>query len=121
MDPEEALAALAAKWIIRGLTPNTTLLQILIMHMLLQIQPHARGGWRMALQWVLTQLFKATRGSQAWERVIRAWRKLSPHLTVRLPINKCEVLTTHLWWSSYFMIFPCEYSPPDEEWTTANR
>jgi hypothetical protein len=103
VDPEEALLALAAKWIIRGLTPGTAPLQILIRYRLLQIRSHARGGWPMASQWVLTPRFQATRWSRAWTRIISAWRKLSPHLTVRPPINKCEVLTTHLWWSSSFI------------------
>lgn len=54
VDPEEALFALAAKWIIRALTLGIALLQILLCYRLLKIRPHAQGGWPMASNWVLT-------------------------------------------------------------------
>lgn len=48
-------------------------------------------------------MFRATYGSKAWDRIIRAWPKMSPHLAVRPPVNDCEVLTTRLWWSSFYI------------------
>jgi hypothetical protein len=103
VDPEEALSALTAKWIIRVLTPGIAPLQILLRYRLLKIRPHTQGGWPMASNWVLMQKFRATRGSRAWDRIIQAWRKMSPHLAVRPPVNDCEVLTIHLWWSSFYI------------------
>jgi hypothetical protein len=101
IDPEEAILALVAKWIIRVITPGSAPLQILLRYRLLKIRPHAWGGWAMASHWAFTPRFKATRGSRAWIHIVQAWRKLLPFLSVRPPANACEVLTTDLWWSSY--------------------
>jgi hypothetical protein len=57
----------------------------------------------MTSHWFLIHRFKATRDSRAWDRIIKAWRRFIPHLSVQPLVNECEVLTTNLWWTSHFI------------------
>jgi hypothetical protein len=63
IDPEEALAALTSKWILRAFEPGGSALHILLRARIGQICPTSVGTWPPSLQWTLSFRFTTPRGS----------------------------------------------------------
>ena len=70
VDPEIALQALLAKWIVKALLPGNSNLQILLRHKLFQIRPHGPGRWSGSLRWYRSPSFHARNTSTLWNRTI---------------------------------------------------
>jgi hypothetical protein len=45
---------MAAKWVIKALTPGDSNLKILLPYRILKIQPWTGGKWPVNVQWILT-------------------------------------------------------------------
>jgi hypothetical protein len=103
IDPEVALQALLAKWIVKALLPGTSHLQLLLRHQLLQIRPQAPGQWTASLRWCLTPKFRAHHNSPVWNRTVRVWKGLTKHLVGVPPTNFEEVLQTSPWWATSYI------------------
>ena len=103
VDPEEALHALAAKWVLKALTPGNAPLHLILRYRLLHLKPQEKGNWPLDAQWILIHKFRASRGSQLYDRILQAWRKLVGTLEFTAPKNDDEVLSTGLWWSTHYI------------------
>ena len=103
VDPVEALHAMMAKWIFKAMSPGTTALQILLRYRMLLVRPQGRGNWPASPQWILLHKFRATRGSRAWDRIVHSWRRIVGKVVVSPPQNSDEVLSTNLWWSTFYI------------------
>lgn len=110
VDPEEALHALAVKWILKAMLPGGSNLQFLLRYRFLQIRPQACGGWPEMAQWTFLRKFKAARGFRAWDRILRAWRLLVKHISATPPRNRDEILTSPIWWIVHFLGGPHGFS-----------
>jgi hypothetical protein len=102
IDPQEAMEALMAKWILKALQPGASHLQTFLRYRLQKLRPDIRGTWPQSIQWALTYKFSAPRGYRIWNRMIQGWKKFSKCLEMSPPTNDAEVLSTTLWWSTQF-------------------
>lgn len=103
VDPKEPLHSMMAKWVIKAMTPCNTAFQTLLLHSLFLVMPQSRGTWLAFLQWILVHKFRAIQGSRVWDRIVKSWRKIVRKVEVRPPSNCDEVLTTSLWWSTFYI------------------
>ena len=92
VDPEEALRALMAKWVLKALGPGDSNLQILRRHRIKKIKPDRRGRWPQSLQWILTHKFSSPRGYRIWNRLMQAWKNVSPKLDLSEPTKLLTAL-----------------------------
>jgi hypothetical protein len=111
IDPEEALHTLFGKWITKVLSPGSSNIQILLCYKIYQTQPAFSGSWPASPRWILGHKFEAHNGSKGWNRIIQAWRRLTPKLEIFPLRNHDKVLSTPLWYSSHFIGFNFGISP----------
>jgi hypothetical protein len=64
IDAEDALVALASKWVLKSLAPGSSSIQILLRYRIAKFRPAAKGTWPAASQWTMAHKFSATRGSR---------------------------------------------------------
>lgn len=103
IDPEESLTALMGKWVIKALVPDTSSLHIFLRHRLAGLWPPGSGSWPRSLQWALLAKFSAPQGSKLWNKLIQAWRLLSPLVDAKPPTTFEEIQNTQLWWTTHFL------------------
>ena len=101
-DPEEALQAFMAKWILKAQRPGESNLQVLLRHKIQKVKPNSRGTWPHSLQRILTHKFSAPKGHRIWNRLIQSWKRFNPKIDIAASINGPIVLSTPLWWSTHF-------------------
>jgi hypothetical protein len=102
VDPEDALATLAAKWILKALAPGNANVQHLLRHRILQVYPVGKGNWPCHVQWITSHRPTIGRGSQVWECIGQAWKRLVQNIDPIPPCNVDEVLSSSLWWMTSF-------------------
>jgi hypothetical protein len=102
IDPQEAMEALMAKWILKAPQPEASNLQTFLRYRLQKLKPATRGTWSPSIQWTLTHQFSAPRGYRIWNRMMQGWKKFSKKLEMSTPTNAAEVLSTPLWWTTHF-------------------
>ncbi|KAG0571902.1 hypothetical protein KC19_VG052100 [Ceratodon purpureus] len=91
------------KWVLKGLEPGVSPLHQLLRHRLSGLRPPGPVHWPKSLQFTLLHRFSAPRGSQLWNRLVQAWRHLSPLVDAVPPRTFEEVQNTHLWWTTHFI------------------
>ncbi|KAG0625649.1 hypothetical protein M758_2G071300 [Ceratodon purpureus] len=86
----------------KGLEPGTSPLHVLLRHRLGRTKPNCAGTWPPSLQWPLLKKFSAPRSAGVWQRVLQAWRQMSPLVEALPPVNYDEVLNSSLWWTTHY-------------------
>jgi hypothetical protein len=93
-----------AKWFIKALSAGASPLQTLLRHQLLKLRAQERGTWLASQHWALISKFKAPKGSRAWNCIVQSWRKFSPLVESLPPLNRDEVFSSTLWWTTVFFV-----------------
>lgn len=103
IDSEEALTGLMGKWVVKALVSDNSPLHALLRHWLAGLRPPGSGMWPRSLQWALLAKFSAPQGTKLWNRLIQAWRLLSPLVEAQPPTTFEEIQNTQLWWTTHFL------------------
>jgi hypothetical protein len=101
INPNDALTALMAKWVLKACEPGTSNLHALLRFRLSHFQPYSGGRWPSSLEYFIQQSFQAKKGSAVWNRIGVSWRSLVKEVTPVLPELPEEVLSESLWWSHF--------------------
>lgn len=97
INPDDAVAALMTKWVIKAMEPNQSNLHLLLRFKLSQYQPYSGGRWMESLDYFPIQKHQARNGSIVWNRVAAAWKTLLPSIKTVTPRNWEELMSTS-WW-----------------------
>lgn len=76
INPEDAVAALIGKWVIKALEPSNSNLYLLLRLKLSQAQPYSGGRWHESLEYMFIAKHQARCGLIVWNRVTPAWKSL---------------------------------------------
>jgi exonuclease III len=97
INPEDAVAALMVKWVLKALEPGATNLHELLRFRLSLYQPYPGGRWQPSLEYFTIKGHRSRQGSLAWNRAAQAWKSFLPNLHFVPP--KCieDLLSCDLW------------------------
>ena len=72
INPEDAVAALMSKWVIKALEPSDSNLHLFLRYRLSQYQPYTSGRWTQSLEYFHINKHQRKKGSIVWNQVTMA-------------------------------------------------
>jgi hypothetical protein len=90
IDPQEALTALMAKWVVTALEPGISNFKGILRHRLLYLQPFSIGTWAPSLEWCLSPTHRGSSGSALWKRTTKSWKLMVQDLRMLPPLTYSE-------------------------------
>jgi len=97
--PQDALAALMTKWVLKACEPGHSNLQELLRFRLQHFQPYQQGRWAPSLEYFTVPKAQAKQGSKVWSRVGKAWKSLCKEIRPVTPKLVEEIRSEPFWWS----------------------
>ena len=101
INPEDAVAVLMVKWVIKALEPGQSNLHLLLRHKLSEFQPYSGGRWQPSLEFCFIPKHQARTGSIVWNRVIPSWKSVLHGLQPVLPASLNDLLSMSWWWNPF--------------------
>lgn len=113
INPEDTVAALMTKWLVKALEPGTSNLHLLLRHKLSQYQPYRGGRWCENLDFFSVPGHQARNGSITWNRVASVWKTMLHVTSFVKPRSWKELMNTSWWWCP--MAHPLDLGFPRHE------
>lgn len=82
INPEDAVVALMMKWIIKACEPLTSNLHLMLRYRLSHFQPYQSGKWVPSMEFFTLANHQSRKGSKVWDRVVAAWEKMLPDVSL---------------------------------------
>lgn len=97
MNPEDAMIALMAKWVVKAMEPGNSNLHLLLRYRLSMYQPFSGGRWCPSLEYFTLPKNQCHKGSAVWNRTTTAWKTMAKEITYNRPNNLEELLSCSIW------------------------
>ena len=98
INPEDAVAALMTKWLVKALEPGDSNLHLFLRYRLSMYQPYTGGRWSQSMEYFTINKHQRKKGSIVWNQVTLAWKTMLPFVSFSRPANWDEVLSCSFWW-----------------------
>lgn len=99
INPDDVVAALMGKWVVKVLEPSSSNLHLLLRHKLSQFQPYSGGRWDESLEFFFIPKHQTRMGSIVWNRVVPAWKSLLPAISFVPPTCWEDLMSLSWWWN----------------------
>ena len=94
INPEDAVAALMTKWMVKALEPGDSNLHLFLRYRLSMYQPYAGGRWVQSMEYFTVDKHERKKGSIVWNQATSAWKTMLPFVSFRRPSNWDELLSS---------------------------